>query len=80
LIETDILHGFRRPEDVTVLADRAQAIAWALSRAECGDTVLIAGKGHEKYQIVGNRLCDFDDCEVARTWLYQNQPLGAWAA
>jgi UDP-N-acetylmuramoyl-L-alanyl-D-glutamate--2,6-diaminopimelate ligase len=80
LIENDILQGFRRPHDVKVITDRAEAIAWALSQADCGDTVIIAGKGHEKHQIVGNERHDFDDCEIARAWLYENQPVGAWAA
>ncbi len=48
------------------LADRRQAIRAALAWAEPGDTVVIAGKGHETYQIVGARVLPFDDREVAR--------------
>ncbi len=49
-----------------VLPDRREAIALALSAARPGDAVLIAGKGHEDYQIVGNERRHFDDREEAR--------------
>jgi UDP-N-acetylmuramoyl-L-alanyl-D-glutamate--2,6-diaminopimelate ligase len=45
----------------TVIADRAAAIATTLAAARAGDTVLIAGKGHEDYQIVGTVKHPFDD-------------------
>ena len=45
--------------------DRRAAIAKALARAEAGDLVLIAGKGHEDYQLVGNQVLSFDDRIVA---------------
>jgi UDP-N-acetylmuramoyl-L-alanyl-D-glutamate--2,6-diaminopimelate ligase len=47
-------------------ADRRAAIAAALGWARAGDTVVIAGKGHETYQIVGGDVLDFDDRAVAR--------------
>ncbi|MDL2329016.1 UDP-N-acetylmuramoyl-L-alanyl-D-glutamate--2,6-diaminopimelate ligase [Desulfosarcina sp. OttesenSCG-928-A07] len=46
--------------------NRHAAIFAALSAAEAGDTVLIAGKGHETYQIIGNQSLHFDDRDVAR--------------
>ena len=49
--------------------DRKRAIESALAEAEAGDTVLIAGKGHETYQLVGDRVLPFDDVEVARKWM-----------
>ncbi len=49
-----------------VEVDRASAIAIALRMARAGDTVLIAGKGHEDYQIFADRTIHFDDREVAR--------------
>lgn len=49
----------------TVEPDRAAAIALALKEAKAGDVVLIAGKGHEKEQIVAGRTIPFDDAEVA---------------
>ena len=51
---------------VEVESDRAQAISRAIAMAETGDTVVIAGKGHETYQITGDRVTEFDDREVAR--------------
>jgi UDP-N-acetylmuramyl-tripeptide synthetase len=49
--------------------DRRAAIAAALRWAEAGDTVVIAGKGHETYQIIGSVVLSFDDRDVARTIL-----------
>lgn len=54
---------------VHVDADRRAAIEWAVACAEPGDTVLIAGKGHEDYQDLGDRRIHFDDVEVARAAL-----------
>jgi UDP-N-acetylmuramoyl-L-alanyl-D-glutamate--2,6-diaminopimelate ligase len=52
--------------DVRAVADRRDAIAQAVQTADAGDVVLIAGKGHEKYQEIGGRVLHFDDIEVAR--------------
>ena len=46
--------------------DRRAAIAIALDLAKPGDIVVIAGKGHEDYQLVGGRRLDFDDRKVVR--------------
>jgi UDP-N-acetylmuramoyl-L-alanyl-D-glutamate--2,6-diaminopimelate ligase len=46
--------------------DRARAIERAVAMAEPGDIVLIAGKGHEPYQLIAGRRLDFDDRLVAR--------------
>ena len=62
----DILTGI--PDTVTplVICDRANAIATAIKEAKSGDGVLIAGKGHEDYQILGTEKIHFDDREQAR--------------
>ncbi len=69
-IVEEILGGFSRPARCTVVVelDRRRAIEQALSEAAEGDTVLIAGKGHENHQIVGDRTLHFDDVQVARDW------------
>ncbi len=54
------------PVQYRVIADRRRAIETAIGEARTGDTVLIAGKGHEDYQIIGSEKLHFDDREVAR--------------
>ncbi len=62
----DILPGMVGGEDrYEVEADRARAIEVAIKLAKPGDAVLIAGKGHEDYQLVGTQTLHFDDVEVA---------------
>ncbi|MED1951591.1 UDP-N-acetylmuramoyl-L-alanyl-D-glutamate--2,6-diaminopimelate ligase [Brevibacillus centrosporus] len=50
----------------TAVADRREAIHYAVSLAKPGDVILIAGKGHETYQIIKDQVLPFDDREVAR--------------
>ena len=63
-----------RAPSVKSLVDRAEAIEWAVATATPGDVVLVAGKGHEKYQQIGDRVLPFDDGEVARTGLARRRP------
>jgi UDP-N-acetylmuramoyl-L-alanyl-D-glutamate--2,6-diaminopimelate ligase len=51
------------------IVDRKAAIERAVREARPGDLVLVAGKGHEKYQVIGERTLPFDDVEVARAAL-----------
>jgi UDP-N-acetylmuramoyl-L-alanyl-D-glutamate--2,6-diaminopimelate ligase len=48
------------------MPDRREAILHSIGRASIGDVVLIAGKGHEKYQEIGGRVTPIDDVAVAR--------------
>lgn len=68
-IVKEILAGIRAPDAATVERDRAAAIRLAMAGARQGDTVVIAGKGHEDYQIVGNERRRFSDAETAAALL-----------
>ena len=59
-----ILAGMRDATAAQVIADRAEAIHWALAEADAGDVVVIAGKGHEERQIVGAESRPFSDRQV----------------
>jgi UDP-N-acetylmuramoyl-L-alanyl-D-glutamate--2,6-diaminopimelate ligase len=80
-IIADILPGMAGGEGrFEVVCDRGQAIARALAQAEAGDIVLIAGKGHEDYQIIGETRFDFDDRVVAAEELRALADAGHWTA
>lgn len=57
----DIRAGMARPDSAAWLVDRREAIRSALGAAGPGDVVLVAGKGHEPYQVVGTEHLPFDD-------------------
>ncbi len=61
-----IVAGMTYRENVQVIADRGEAIAHAIAEADPGDVVVIAGKGHEDYQIVGRDVLPFDDRAAVR--------------
>jgi UDP-N-acetylmuramoyl-L-alanyl-D-glutamate--2,6-diaminopimelate ligase len=67
-IITDIKQGIKK-DNYCVAVDREQAIKKGLSLAGPGDIVLLAGKGHENYQILKDKHIEFDDREVARQCL-----------
>lgn len=64
-IINDVMQGFVDHHKVTVIADRSDAIRHAIRQAKSGDLVLVAGKGHEDYQIVGTQKHHFSDREQA---------------
>ncbi len=66
LIADQILEGVADQGKIQIELDRAQAIALALQQSAADDLVLIAGKGHEEYQIIGDQCIHFSDVEVAR--------------
>jgi UDP-N-acetylmuramoyl-L-alanyl-D-glutamate--2,6-diaminopimelate ligase len=66
-IMNDVLVGLRRTDTPTIVEpDRAAAIRKAIDEARAGDILILAGKGHETYQIFRDRTIHFDDREVAR--------------
>ena len=62
-IRRDIMRGAGEAREVP---GRREAIAEAVARAGPGDIILLAGKGHEQGQIVGDKILPFDDVTVAR--------------
>ena len=64
-IITAIVDGFSDQEQATIIEDRATAIAWAIGNTAAEDVVLLAGKGHENYQLSGDQRRDFSDYGVA---------------
>ena len=66
-IISDIVVGLQKTDGKYLIEpDREKAIGLALDQARAGDMVLLAGKGHEDYQILAGRTIEFDDREVAR--------------
>lgn len=65
-IIADILEGMETPREALVIPDRAEAIATAIQQAGPGDTVLVAGKGHETWQEIGGQRLPFSDIEQVR--------------
>ncbi|GLJ79974.1 UDP-N-acetylmuramoyl-L-alanyl-D-glutamate--2,6-diaminopimelate ligase [Microbacterium imperiale] len=78
-IIADVLSGFRAPGAVVVDRDRASAIRAAIASSLPEDTVLIAGKGHEAVQVVGDGIIASDDAGIAASALH-NALAGAWSA
>ncbi len=70
-IISDVIAGFKNPEaeNITIQQDRKKAIGLAIDSARKDDIVVIAGKGHENYQILADRTIDFSDEAVARQFL-----------
>jgi len=64
----EIKKGFIR-NNFTTVVDRKKAIEKALKLKRKNDCVLIAGKGHERYQIIGEKRIPFDDCKVVKNFL-----------
>lgn len=58
-----------RSQRCEIVLDRVAAIEAALADAKPGDVVVVAGKGHEDYQLVGDQVLPLDDRQVIRTWL-----------
>ncbi len=67
----DILSGFseKAKNKIKIEHERAKAIEFAVKNADPSDYILIAGKGHEDYQIIGDQKIHFDDREIAKNLL-----------
>src|SRR5690606_13047510 len=76
-IISEVLAGIADRSRVAVIADRKEAIRAALDSLGEGDCLLIAGKGHEDYQIIGKEKRHFSDQEEIRSWAGKRGPRGA---
>ena len=65
-----------RPVEVIILPDRREAIERGLSLVRPGDSLVIAGKGHEAYQLIGDRVIPFNDQEITMDWIQRRKPEG----
>ncbi len=74
LIIKDIIPGIKN-ENYEVIEDRTDAIKYAVNLAVEGDIIVIAGKGHETYQIIGKTKTHYDDHEVAGTFISRRESL-----
>jgi UDP-N-acetylmuramoyl-L-alanyl-D-glutamate--2,6-diaminopimelate ligase len=72
----EIAVGFSRPGSAIIEPDRREAIRRILDDANPADVVLLAGKGHENYQIIGTEKRHFDDAEEAGRFLASNYSSG----
>ena len=73
-IISDILEGMKEyPDSYTVIEDRRQAIAYALDNALPDDIIILAGKGHETYQIIGKMKYHMDEREIVMDHLSSGQ-------
>lgn len=73
-IISDILHGVQETQKpYVVIPDRREAIRWAMAHAQRDDIIVLAGKGHETYQIIGTEYRHLDEREEVATYLAQRE-------
>ncbi len=70
-----VLDGFAKPANATIIPNRFRAIEWALSNAKQGDCVLITGCGERPFAMVGEECWTITDRDVVQAWLYDNASL-----
>jgi UDP-N-acetylmuramoyl-L-alanyl-D-glutamate--2,6-diaminopimelate ligase len=70
-IVSQIVAGFESADNVVVERDRRAAIRKAMINAGAGDIVVIAGKGHEDYQLIGDQKLPFSDNEVVSEYVLE---------
>jgi len=73
----EILPGLKKHHTpYKVICDRPEAIGWAIDNALPGDVILLAGKGHEDYQIIGHEKHHMDEREIVAAWLEKRKTGG----
>ena len=65
----DVVAGIPREVQATCVVDRRAALHTALRQARAGDVVLVAGKGHEEYQVIGKEKIHFSDREIVEEFI-----------
>lgn len=73
-IISDILKGVDKEKTFVVIPDRKEAIEYAVKNARRGDVIILAGKGHEKYEIDQTGRHPFDEREIVRNAIYRYFP------
>ncbi|GGD50966.1 UDP-N-acetylmuramoyl-L-alanyl-D-glutamate--2,6-diaminopimelate ligase [Lacimicrobium alkaliphilum] len=71
-IAEDILGGMQQPDKALLELDRQAAIRRLFEQADDGDLILLAGKGHEPYQVIGNNKINYNEREFAATLIKRN--------
>ncbi|QUM78224.1 UDP-N-acetylmuramoyl-L-alanyl-D-glutamate--2,6-diaminopimelate ligase [Moritella sp. 24] len=72
-IVTDMLAGLTYPDAVEIIHDRRRAIHWAMTQSAADDIILVAGKGHEDYQIIGVKKHHYSDRDTITEMLDNQQ-------
>ncbi len=75
-IVADMMPGLKRPGQATVIAERAEAVRFAYEQAGPEDLILLAGKGHEDYQLVGGERRSYDERALAQALIQGSAPHG----
>lgn len=70
-IINDVVAGLNKNSEVNIIADRKQAVLETLAKARSNDVVLLAGKGHEDYIILGNEKINYNEREVVKDFFNQ---------
>ncbi|MXP51144.1 UDP-N-acetylmuramoyl-L-alanyl-D-glutamate--2,6-diaminopimelate ligase [Pantoea sp. SoEX] len=68
-INQDIINGFKDLSSVHIIRDRSKAIIESITKAKNDDLILIAGKGHEEYQIIGDNYFKYSDHKIVQSLL-----------
>ena len=63
-IAKDIVEGLHNPDVAVSIPDREEAIRYCLAHSAAGDIIIVAGKGHENYQIIGDTKINYDERAV----------------
>lgn len=70
-IAQDVLAGCKYPKKVTIILDREQAVLMTLEKAKANDIVLLAGKGHEDYIIIGKETMAYNEREIVKNFYFK---------